>query len=130
MSVECQRCESKSQLFLCGTCQRELREMLTGLAHGDWIPTGSAGRTASGGAWCIERRHPGWLEHLEDAVLGRTRLGESARRSTERNTPIPVNLGASQLLDDTHALLAHWCETISTKTETLTITGEQHPKGD
>lgn len=35
----------------------------------------------------------GWLEALEDVRLGRTRLGESARRSTENNTPLMVRLG-------------------------------------
>lgn len=92
--MNCQRCERKSQLFLCTTCQKDLGSLLTGLIHGQELPNGQRGA--------------GFLEYLEDAALSRTRLGESARRSTERNTPMPVNLTASKLLDDIHATLNTW----------------------
>lgn len=107
---ECQSCHAKTQLNLCTRCQSDLRDTLTQLAQ----------RTATNIATGDHRRAAGWLELLEDAVLGNTRLGESARRSTERNTPLPVNLTASQLLDDTHAVLTRWVETINLATETLT----------
>jgi hypothetical protein len=94
--TECQRCAGKSQLFLCGPCQADLRDMLLGLAQGQILPTGQRGA--------------GWLEYLEDAALGRTRLGESARCSTERNTPLPFHLGASQLLSNVHAMLVRWVQ--------------------
>lgn len=68
--------------------------MLQGLAQGQELPSG--------------HRAAGWIEYLEDAALGRTRLGESARRSTERNTPLPVNLRASAMLDDVRCTLSTW----------------------
>ena len=107
MSLECGRCARTSQLYLCSTCVGELRDMLHGLAEGQKLPNG--------------QHAAGWLEFLEDAALGRTRLGESARRSTERNTPIPVNLTASQLLTNTHEMLIHWTEQINTNFETLAL---------
>jgi hypothetical protein len=67
----------------------------------------------------------GYLEYLEDAALSRTRLGESARRSTDHTTPLPVNLGASALLDNIHDMLARWAETVSLHAETLAIEGKE-----
>ena len=87
----CQRCHARAQLWLCGTCSRELRELLMGLAHGQKLPTGQIGA--------------GWIENLTDAVYGLTRLGESARRSTDRNSPLMVHMDASRLLDNVHAML-------------------------
>ena len=110
MSVECKRCSGKSQTYLCARCQVALTELLEGLAIGTELPDGRMSRP--------------WLQCLEDARLGDTRLGESARRSTERNTPLPVHLGASQLYDDITATLQHWCEVVSSNTETLTIPGK------
>ncbi|UXA06567.1 hypothetical protein KXD96_28295 (plasmid) [Mycobacterium sp. SMC-2] len=93
--------------------------MLQGLAVGQAHPNGE--------------RSPGFIEYLEDAKLGRTRLGESARRSNERTTPLLVRLGPdrnatretqwkgspSELLDDLHATLARWVEVINVNAETL-----------
>ncbi|ORV92785.1 hypothetical protein AWC11_07215 [Mycobacterium interjectum] len=84
--------------------------MLLGLAQGQELPS--------------DRRAAGWIEYLEDAVLGRTRLGESARRSTDLTTPLPVHLGASELLGDVETMLAKWAAIVSTKTETLTVPGK------
>ena len=98
---ECEVCARKSQTFLCGSCQHELRDLLTGLAVGQELANG--------------RHAPGWLEYLEDAALGRTRLGESARRSTDRNTPLPVHLGASQLLRNIEDTLLRWAHTCLAK---------------
>jgi hypothetical protein len=97
MTTTCQRCARKCQLFLCQACTTDLRDMLLGLAQGPELNG---------------KRAAGWIEYLEDAALGRTRLGESARRSTERNTPLPVNLGASKLLGNVHAMLARWVQDI------------------
>ena len=97
--TDCQRCSRKSQLYLCSPCQGELHDMLKGLATGQQLPNG---RTA-----------PGWLEYLEDAALGRTRLGESARRSTEHSTPLPVNLGASALLNNVKDMLHRWAQQLT-----------------
>lgn len=107
--TECQSCSAKSQTYLCTRCQTDLADTLTQLAY----------RTATNFSTGETRPAPGWLELLEDAALGRTRLGESARRSSDRNTPLPVNLGASELLDDVHAMLTKWVELINTNTETL-----------
>lgn len=109
MPTECQHCSAKSQLHLCSRCQGELRDTLTNLAR----------RTNTNRETGETRPAPGWLELLEDAALGRTRLGESARRSTDRNTPLPVNLGASELLEATTAMLGRWVELINTHCETL-----------
>lgn len=108
--IECEVCSAKSQLHLCNRCTTDLRAMLAGLARGEYVRTGSHGRTGSGGRWWIERRTPGWLEFLEDAALGRTRLGESARRSSDLTMPLPVNLSASALLQQVHNCLARWVQ--------------------
>ncbi|MCA2275486.1 hypothetical protein JF780_05705 [Mycobacterium intracellulare] len=98
--------------------------MLQGLAIGQELPNG---HTA-----------PGFIEYLEDAKLGRTRLGASARRSNERTTPLPVRLGPnpnatpenqwagspSELLDNLHATLLDWVTAVNTRIETLAIPGE------
>lgn len=111
---ECTVCSAKSQLFLCTRCQGDLRETLTQFAH----------RTATNPATGETRTAAGWLEMLEDAALGRTRLGESARRSTERNTPLPVNLGASAVLDDIHHMLIRWVGLVNVNMETVSVTGK------
>lgn len=113
--TQCQSCARKSDLYLCSFCSLELREMLTNLA----------GRTATNLSTGETRATAGWLELLEDAALGFTRLGESTRRSTERNTPLPVNLGASQVLDNIHHMLTKWTQVISLHTETLAIEGKE-----
>lgn len=99
----CQACARTSpNAYLCPTCERELHDLLTGLTAGTELPNG--------------RHAPGWLEYLQDAAWGRTRLGESARRSTERNTPLPVNLGASQLLENIKDMLHRWAQHITIHT--------------
>ena len=72
--------------------------MLTGLATGFPLGNGKHSRP--------------WLQCLEDAALGDTRLGESARRSTDRTTPLPFGETASTLLADTYFTLAKWFQTI------------------
>lgn len=135
--AKCQQCQRKTDLYLCTECQQDLHEMLQGLAVGQWVPT-VQGRTKNGRPWHIEHRSPGLIEYLEDAQLGRTRLGESARRSNERTTPLPVRLGPernptaetqwrgspSEILDNLHATLVNWVAAVNTNTETLAIEGE------
>ena len=99
---ECAQCARKTQLHLCGACETELRDMLLGLAVGWELPNG--------------KHAPGWLEFLEDAALGRTRLGESARRSSDHTTPLPVHIGASDLLDSIQAMLTQWIELLKLHT--------------
>jgi hypothetical protein len=113
--AECEVCRRKTQLYLCEGCSSELREMLTNLAE----------RTATNLKTGETRPTAGWLELLEDAALSRTRLGESARRSSDRNTPLPVNLKASELLNNIHGMLARWSEAVSLHTETLAIEGQE-----
>lgn len=119
--ANCQACQRKSDLYLCTDCQRDLHEMLQGLAVGQAHPNGE--------------RSPGFIEYLEDAKLGRTRLGESARRSNERTTPLLVRLGPdrnatretqwkgspSELLDNLHETLMNWVAVVNTHTETLSM---------
>lgn len=112
--TECDVCHAKTDLRLCHRCQTELKDTLTQLAH----------RTNTNHQTGETRPAPGWLELLEDAALGRTRLGESARRSTEHSTPMPANLSASDLLHATTAMLTRWAELITTHTETF---GKDNP---
>lgn len=121
--AKCQQCQRKTDLYLCTDCQDDLHEMLQGLAVGQQLPTGQYAA--------------GFIEYLEDAKLGRTRLGESARRSNERTTPLPVRLGPdpnataetqwrgspSELLDNLHTTLIQWVAAVNTNTETLAIEG-------
>lgn len=72
--------------------------MLMGLAVGQKLAGGKNGA--------------GWIENLTDAVHGLTRLGESARRSTDRNAPLMVHMDASRLLDQVHATLVRWVQDI------------------
>ncbi len=117
--TECDVCHAKSQLRLCARCQSDLRDTLTQLAH----------RTATNHATGEQRPAPGWLELLEDARLGRTRLGESARRASEYSRPALARLtdnkldsfGGSprELLDNIHYMLTRWIIAINTTDETL-----------
>lgn len=110
--IDCEACGRKTHTgFLCGPCCDELRDMLTGLA----------GRTATNNLTGYSRPAEGWIGALEDAALGRTRLGESARRSTERGSPMLHHPKSSQLLDDIHGMLLHWVTMINVNAETLTI---------
>lgn len=90
----CQNCSAKSQLFLCNRCCQDLKQLLEGLALG--FPLGNG------------RRSRPWLVCLEDAANGATRLGESARRSTERNSPLPFNQRASEELGRVEGILSTW----------------------
>lgn len=110
MTAQCQVCTAPTDSGLCGICQRELRDMLVGLAVGQVLPNGTRGQ--------------GWLENLEDAALGRTRLGESARRSTERGSPMLHNERASDLYNDITDMLQRWVEIVNVNTETLATQGD------
>jgi hypothetical protein len=114
-------CGRKTDLYLCSTCQNDLGELLIGLAQG----------TATNNLTGYSRPMAGWIEFLEDCTQGGTRLGMSARRSTERTSPMPVHLGPngdfeespSALLNDLNKLLIRWVEVVNTGTETLAIPG-------
>jgi hypothetical protein len=114
-------CGRKTDLYLCQNCGDDLHELLTGLA------------TGIDEQGCVrEPPAPGFIEHLEDAAWGRTRLGESARRSNERNAPLLCHLGPqgdfknspSELLCDMTELLTRWVEIVNTAAETLAVPGE------
>jgi hypothetical protein len=115
---DCQRCCAKCQLYLCTRCSADLRAMLLGLATG----------------WEVQSDHKtyqtaGYIEWLQDKKLGRTRLGESARRSSERSRPLPVHTGPrgdwvgspSEMLDNVHNVLMRWVEVVNVRFETLSI---------
>lgn len=100
--MNCANCDAKTaDTYGCNRCTAELRTMLTGL--------------------------PRWLTHLEEAATGQTRLGESARRSTEKGSPALCRLGPKgdfrdspgELLERASAVLVEWvrdiCETRGVK---------------
>jgi hypothetical protein len=90
----CTFCGARAQTFLCGRCTADARDTLTGLVVGPELPNGHRGA--------------GWLAKLADAAHGQTRLGESARRSTDNGSPMLCNLKASALLDTVRNMLSTW----------------------
>lgn len=52
--TQCQQCQGRAQLYLCGQCTTELRDMLRGL--------------------------PRWMRHLSEAAVGQVKLGEVGAR--------------------------------------------------
>ena len=98
--------------YLCGACTSELRSWLHGLANGMVLHNHETN---------VTYRAAGFLEALEDVRLGRTRLGESARRSTENNTPLMVRLGPKtqwagspvDVLKRFHGTMATWIRHIT-----------------
>lgn len=84
MDVECtvKRCGTPSQRYLCQYHQDELADMILHL--------------------------PQWLEYLDDARLGQTKLGESVRRSTDQTSPMPVNMTAGNLRTRIWDTLRDW----------------------
>lgn len=90
---KCTACQGESPNgFLCGRCVDDLQTMLGALVTGGPVTeTVVVGRTKSGGQWRIERtRHiAGLLEHLEDAAVGRVRLGAQGRHT--RTSPAGLN---------------------------------------
>ena len=102
MPATCRRCSRPSpDAFLCRSCCDDLRELLTGMAVGTPLRSGRFSRP--------------WLVSLEDAALGHTRLGESQRHGTDKNSPLPFSESASALLSNVTNMLTTWvrhmCET-------------------
>lgn len=101
MKTQCQSCSAKSQLWLCPRCQGDLKQLLDGLSLG--TPLGNG------------RRSRPWLVSLYDEVHGNTRKGESARRSTDKTSPLPFREVASALALKAKGTLGTWlrhlCET-------------------
>lgn len=102
--MKCTQCQGNATLFLCKRCQYELHDMLHGLVAGE--PSANGQPSA------------GWIDYLDDAAHGQTRLGESARRSTEKGSPLMVNLRASELLTYAHSVLLEWTRDITDTTGT------------
>lgn len=73
-------------MFLCNAHIGELRDMFTDL--------------------------PRLANHLAEAATGQTRLGERERRSRSDDSPMRVNLKASDLLDHVNATLVRWVQDI------------------
>lgn len=95
----CTHCQRPARLPLCHRCTDDLRDNLRGL--------------------------PTWIGYLRDAANGQTRLGESARRSTDKGSPMLPRIGPaggkgaktvaqsfrhspSDLLAYTHSVLTEW----------------------
>lgn len=91
--TRCQHCGRRTQNYLCQQCTQELRDNLTRLAVGQWIPdtTTTSGETIPG------RRAQPWLDALTDAATGQTRLGDGGRRQT----PEGIVRYADERLDET-----------------------------
>ena len=111
--TDCNVCSRKVDgAFMCGSCRTELTDLLTGLAVGWRVDNGHRAYTSGS-----------YLEFLADAVHGKTRLGESARRSTDKTSPLMAHLKASELFADATHTLSMWAQTVSLATETLTEAG-------
>jgi hypothetical protein len=95
---ECKHCAAKTQTYLCHNCQTELKHTLTALANGFPLNNG--------------RQSIPYLQALHDEAYGNTCKGESARRSTDHTKPLPVNLGASALLENVKDMLHKWAQKI------------------
>ncbi|PQM45681.1 hypothetical protein C1Y40_04125 [Mycobacterium talmoniae] len=92
--MSCTVCDAKTDLFLCRTHVAAVRSMLTGLCVGPELDNGHRGA--------------GWLTWLVQAAHGQTRLGESARRSTDKGSPMLCNTRASGLLATVRNMLSTW----------------------
>ncbi|WP_156671367.1 hypothetical protein [Mycobacterium sp. E1214] len=112
--VQCQKCHARSHANLCGRCTNDLRDMLVSLAHG---PVTANGQHAAG-----------WLEHLAEAALGLTRLGEIARRNRNEVSAMRLDPRCSELLDYVRSVLTEWTKDIC-KTHKLDIPSVQTTSG-
>lgn len=112
--MKCVQCQGAAQLYLCGRCTARLKEMLTALAHGELRANGE----------CV----PGWLEHLAEAAVGQTRMGEMARWFRAAHAPLRFDSRASDQLTYVHSVLVEWvrdlCETRGVQTPMLHTTSE------
>ena len=116
MSANCTRCSRKCpDAFLCHGCCDDLVDLLTGLAVGGPLRSGRWSRP--------------WLVSLEDAALGHTRLGESQRHGTDKNSPLPFSESASTLLGSVTGMLSTWvrhvCETRGAPVPALDTVGRR-----
>ena len=110
---DCQICGRKTPLYTCHTCNQQLADNLNQLQNHTRADN---------------KLTPSFLEHLEDVRYGRTKIGDSTRRSTDRTTPLPIRLGPhttwdgspAQLLTNLHHELAEWVEWVNKHHETLT----------
>ena len=111
--MTCTICAAATDLYACQKCVADIRSTLTGLIRGPLLDSGHYGA--------------GWLEALEDAAHGRTRLGSSARRSSEKGSPMLCNLRASDLLGMVTDMLQTWvrdlCESRGVQVPRLTLVG-------
>lgn len=95
--MECQVCGGKSALPLCRNDVDKLTAMLTALT-GEYLPNGKS--------------TSGWLEALDDAACGNTRMGDGGGRRNpgEEHAPIRVNFKASDLMTSVRGTLARWVQ--------------------
>jgi hypothetical protein len=91
--MSCEKCSSKTDLFLCSKCQDELAVMLLSLAVG----RGGAG---------------GWIANLLETALGQVKMGEMVRYVRQDQPPLKFNLKASGLYDKADTLLETWCSAV------------------
>lgn len=79
---ECKNCRGEAQNFLCARCESSLRDMLISLARDPQ-----------------NRRSAGWLEILQDAALGKTKLGSPERRSPRYRQGLDGEQGLSTQIE-------------------------------
>jgi hypothetical protein len=121
---KCRGCERPAQLFLCQSCQSKARDVLKDLALGCRLHLGETP---------LDKRGPSFLRFLHDTRLGFTRMGDSARRSTENSRPALARLTKNEkdsfkgspleLSNEIHQTLMFWAEAVSGQFETL---GKDH----
>lgn len=88
------KCDNTARNQICGPHADELHDMLRALVAGELDRSG--------------RRKPGWLDYLDDACSGQTKLGRQARHITEHDAPLPVNFNANALQRRTAETLVSW----------------------
>ncbi|UVO12828.1 hypothetical protein NM962_01265 [Mycobacterium sp. SVM_VP21] len=88
------KCDRTTRQQICRPCADELHDMLRALVAGEIDRSG--------------RQRPGWLDYLDDACSGQTKLGAQARHITEHDAPLPVNFNANALQRRTAETIVSW----------------------
>lgn len=120
--TECQRCSAKSQLFLCGKCENEVRQALAELPQAlDWLTDAAIGRVRlgdNGGRRSARRKDLDGEKTLAECIepfpddseedLERARRARSKAVLAHALATGGVNARASELLAEINDSLRYW----------------------